>query len=107
MKTLAEQNIYTGTLLMPVLPFITSNRDDIIKIIHETHANREQFIFPCFVLTLCDKQRDYYYLWLVKLFPELKSLYNQTVQNNYVCYPTYYTLHPSTFVKECNKLGIK
>lgn len=107
MKSLADQGIYTGTLLMPVLPFITDNRDNIIQIIHETHAHGGKFIFPWLALTLRDKQKDYFYHWLVKLFPNMKSLYNQTFQNNYVCYPPNYTLLQSTFIKECNKLGIK
>lgn len=107
MKALAENGIYTGTLLMPVLPFITDNCANIVKIIHETHAHGGKFIFPWFALTLRDQQRDYYYLWLEKLFPQLKSLYSQTFQNNYVCFPPNYELLRSTFVTECNKLGIK
>lgn len=107
MEKLAQQGIYTGTVLMPVLPFITDNIDNITKIIHETHSHGGQFIFPWFTLSLRDSQREYYHLWLEKLFPEQRQIYSHTYQNHYLLYSPNYKILQTVFIKECNKLGIK
>lgn len=44
-KELSDNNIYTGVLLMPLLPFINDNEDNIKNIIRKVHECGGKFIF--------------------------------------------------------------
>ncbi|MBN5218044.1 SPL family radical SAM protein [Serratia ureilytica] len=107
MKVLSEQGIYTGTIMMPVIPFITSDKDNIMSIIQKTYASGGKFIYPWFALSLRDSQRHYFYQWLEKIFPGLKNTYQNTYKNNYLCYPRNHEILQDLFITECEKLGIK
>lgn len=74
-KVLTEQGIYAGILLMPVLPFIEDNEENIVGIIQRAHASGAKFIYPAFGMTLRQNQRDWYYHKLDEYFPGLKEQY--------------------------------
>jgi DNA repair photolyase len=85
MGALARQGIYTGVLMMPVLPFLTDNRANIVNIVEKAHANGAQFIIPWIGMSLRDRQRDYYYEHLAKNTPGLVKQYQRTYGNRYNC----------------------
>ena len=84
-KKLTEQGIFAGILLMPVLPFLEDNEENISSIINYAHKNGAKFIYPAFGVTLRLNQRDWYYSKLDEQFPGLKQKYIQQFGNTYDC----------------------
>ncbi|HEX9062445.1 MAG TPA: radical SAM protein, partial [Clostridia bacterium] len=84
-KKLSEEGIFTGILLMPVLPFIEDTSENITSIIELAHENGAKFIYPAFGVTLRQNQREWYYKKLDELFPRLKDDYIKSFGSAYEC----------------------
>lgn len=83
MKTLAERGIHTGVLLMPVLPFIEDQPENIRSIAQLAAEHGASYILPSFGMTLRDRQREYFFGKLDQFFPGLKQTYVQHFGENY------------------------
>ncbi len=83
LQQLAAHNILTGITLMPVLPFIEDTEDNIAAIIARAHDSGATYILPAFGVTLRDRQRDYYYAKLDRLFPGLRPRYERAFGQRY------------------------
>ncbi|HDQ71077.1 MAG TPA: radical SAM protein [Chloroflexi bacterium] len=83
MRTLANRGIQTGVTLMPVLPFIEDNEENVIQIVEQAHAHGASYVIPCFGMTLRDRQRVYYYRRLDELFPGLRARYERRFGENW------------------------
>jgi DNA repair photolyase len=83
MQQLAAHNILTGVTLMPVLPFIEDTEDNIAAIITRARDSGARYILPAFAVTLRDRQRDYYYAKLDRLFPGLRPRYEHAFGQHY------------------------
>ena len=88
MKELSDNGIYTGVILMPVLPFIEDNENDVKKALLAFHEHGAQYVLPSFGMTLRDRQRDYYYRKLNELFPGtgLVNKYRREFGDRYSCW---------------------
>ena len=108
MKKLSAAGLYTGILLMPVLPFIEDNRDNIGEIIRRAEEAGARFIYPAFGMTLRGNQRVWYYQKLDELFPGEGLI--EAYQKNYGEY--YECISPNArklweyFSEECRKRQI-
>lgn len=105
-KKLKDAGIYTGVLMMPLLPFINDTKDNIDKIINQAYKSMANFIYPMFGVTLRANQRFYYYTKLRENFPNLVSKYQNLYGDKYVCNSPNYKSLQSYFEKKCSKLGI-
>ena len=105
-KKLKDAGIYTGVLMMPLLPFINDTKDNIDKIINQAYKSMANFIYPMFGVTLRSNQRFYYYTKLRENFPNLVSKYQNLYGNKYVCNSPNYKSLQAYFEKKCSKLGI-
>ncbi|MDV4152291.1 radical SAM protein [Clostridium sp. AL.422] len=105
-KKLSQEGIYTGILLMPILPFINDNEENIINIVRSAKENGAKFIFPAFGVTLRSNQRDYFFNMLDKSFPRLKERYIKSFGNNYMCNSPNARRLYNIFAHECNRLGL-
>jgi len=105
-KRLAENNIYAGILMMPVLPFISDSPENILSIVSLASENGAKFIFPGFGMTLRAGQREYYYQSLDILYPGLKERYMQTFGASYECVLPWYSKLKKLFSEECHRKGI-
>ena len=85
LQTLADNGIFCGVLLMPVLPYITDSTDNIQAIVEKTASSHANFIYPGLGMTLRDRQRTYYYEKLDELFPGMKEQYKKRFGNQYSC----------------------
>jgi len=85
MKTLAQAGIPVGVSLMPVLPFIEDNPENITEIVELAAENGASFIVPWFGMSLRDRQRAYFYEQLDRLFPGLRQQYEQRFGERYSC----------------------
>ncbi len=83
MQELAAHDILTGVTLMPVLPFIEDTEDNIRAIITRAHDSGARYVLPAFGVTLRDRQRDYYYAKLDRLFPGLRPKYERAFGQRY------------------------
>lgn len=106
LKELARHGIHTCILLMPVLPFLEDNDENIGGIVHRARESGVNFIFPGFGVTLRQNQRDWYYQKLDAHFPGLKHRYIQLYGNTYDCHsPRAKELH-ELFRRECKRCGL-
>lgn len=105
MKELASAGLFVGTLLTPIIPFITDSEDNIRNVIRLSAENGAKFVFSMGGVTLRENQRDYFFKQLDKLFPGLREKYIITYGNNYFCYPVNKNLK-NVFIEECEKYGL-
>ena len=105
MKNLSDNGLFVGTLLTPIIPFITDSEENIRNVIKLSAKNGAKFVFSMGGVTLRENQREYFYEQLDKTFPGLKEKYIKTYGNNYFCYPLNNNLE-SIFKEECKKYGL-
>ena len=86
-EKLAGAGLYTGILLMPVLPFIEDSRENVGEIIRKAKDAGARFIYPAFGMTLWGNQRAWYYRKLDELFPGegLAEAYRKRYGDYYEC----------------------
>ena len=105
MKQLSQQGLFVGTLLTPIIPFITDSEENIKNVIRLSAENGAKFVYSIGGVTLRENQREYFYEQLDKIFPNLKEKYIKTYGNNYFCYPLNKNLG-KVFKEECEKYGL-
>lgn len=105
-KALAEAGIFTGVLMMPVLPFIADNEENIKSIVVEAAASGARFIYPAIGMTLRENQREWYFEKLDQYFPGTKEKYIQHYGNQYECKSIDFVKLRRLFVKECERYGL-
>ena len=106
MSELAAHDILTGVTLMPVLPFIEDNIENIRSIVERAQQNGASYIIPSFGMTLRDRQRDYYYNKLDRSFPGLRGQYERRFGNQYYCPANNSTSLEDEFRDLCENYGI-
>lgn len=84
-KELSSRGIFTGILLMPVLPFIEDEPENVSGIIERAARSGAKFIYPAFGVTLRQNQRDYFFGKLDEAFPGVKQQYIRQYGNSYRC----------------------
>lgn len=106
LHALRQAGLYAGILLMPVLPFIEDNQENIGAIISLATQAGANFIYPAFGMTLRQGQREYYYAQLDARFPGLRGRYVRQFGAQYECAsPRAKTLW-QFFKKQCDAAGI-
>jgi DNA repair photolyase len=85
MRTLADNGLFTGVLLMPVLPFIMDDPAQIQTVAEQARLHGARYIIPWFGMSLRDRQRDYYYRKLDEWSPGLRAKYERTFGSRYTC----------------------
>ncbi len=105
-KQLSEQGIFTGILLMPVLPFITDNEENIRSLTAAASQAGASFIYGGFGVTLRDRQREWYYSCLDSSFPGLSSQYREYFGDSYGCARRETGALEQVFRRECESRGI-
>lgn len=105
MRKLSDKGLFVGTLLTPIIPFITDSEENIKEIIRLSAENGAKFVYSVGGVTLRENQRDYFYKELDKSFLGLKEQYIKTYGNNYFCRPLNEKLE-NIFKDECKKYGL-
>lgn len=106
---LSQRGIFSGILLMPVLPFLEDSEENILQIVRSTAEMGGNFIYPAFGMTLRLNQRDWYFEKLNELFPRenLVEQYISRFGNYYECRSPKAKKLWTIFVKECEKYKIR
>ena len=105
-KELSKNGIYTGILLMPILPFINDSEENIRTIVRKSAECGAKFVFVYgFGVTLRDVQRDYYFNQLKRIFPttNLVQQYIKTYGNRYMNESIHSDYLWKIFEEECEK----
>jgi len=105
-KRLTDNGIFSGVLMMPILPFIEDNEKNIRGIINRARENGAKFIYPAFGVTLRQNQREWFFNKIDKSFPGVKEKYVKTFGNSYECRSLNAKRLLSMTEKECERLGI-
>lgn len=107
-EKLAEAGIFTGLLMMPILPFLEDNSENIMGIVKRAKDCGARFIYPSIGMTTRMNQRDWYYRKLDELFPQqkLSQKYEKQYGNNYVCTSPKAKQLWSEFSNACDNAGI-
>lgn len=86
-KRLRENDIFSGILLMPVLPFLEDSAENVLGVVETAHSAGAGFIYPAFGMTLRANQKIWYFDKLNQLFPEenYPEKYRKAFGNNYQC----------------------
>lgn len=105
-KELSKAGIFCGVQLTPILPFINDTVENIRSIVKMAFENGAKFVFPSFLVTLRDNQREHYYQTLDKIFPDLKDKYIKRYGTRYICAPANLKKLNETLIKECVKYNL-
>jgi DNA repair photolyase len=85
MRKLSDAGIETRVALMPTLPFIEDDWENVSAIITEAKRQGARTVIPWFGMTMRDRQRAHYYRCLDGAFPGLRILYEKTYGESYAC----------------------
>jgi len=106
METLAEHGSLTGVVMMPVLPFLEDNIENITALVSKAHQSGAAYIIPSFGVSLRSGSRDYYYEKLDKHFPGVRESYKQRYGNMYNCPANNIDQLREVFTELCNQYGL-
>jgi len=76
MKALSNNKIFTGTVVMPILPFICDSEDNIKNLVKKTRDNGGKYVLDA-GLTLWGYCRTHFYKFLRRYDPKLVSKYDK------------------------------
>lgn len=105
---LAERGLFTGILLMPVLPFLEDTAENIRQIVKQAKRANVRFIYPAFGMTLRKNQREWYYQKLEECFPgqNLAQRYARAYGSRYECRSPNARELWNIFARDCDEAGI-
>ena len=106
MRVLADHGILTGVTMMPILPFIEDDVENITAILEQAHEHGAAYFIPWFGMSLRDRQRVYYYRKLDALFPGLRQRYERTYGDSYHCAAPNADRLAEMFHELCSRYGI-
>jgi DNA repair photolyase len=103
---LSSHGVLAGVTMMPVLPFIEDNADNIRGIVQRAAASGAQYIIPSFGMSLRDRQRTYYYEKLDEYFPGVRDKYEKKFGHEYHAQANSAHQLGQIFREECDRNSI-
>jgi DNA repair photolyase len=107
MKALADRGVRVGVSLMPVLPFIEDNWENIRQIVYLARENGAGHILAAFGMTQRKGQQEYYYRKLDELFPGVREKHQRRFGNQYECSANHANELRSQFLRLCEQVGME
>jgi DNA repair photolyase len=84
-RQLSKAGIYTGVMLMPLLPFINDTWEEVEELIYRSKEVGAGYLLFCSGMTLRKGSREYFYEKLDLHFQRIKEKYILTFGENYTC----------------------
>lgn len=106
MAELAKEGLFTGLLLMPVLPGLTDNRENLSRLLRQTAEAGGRFCYCWPGLTMREGQREYFYQALEREFPGLREKYEKRYGTRYRCTVPGASRLYAWVQEECSRLGL-
>jgi len=107
LKTLSENGVYAGVLMMPVLPFIEDSEENIVSIVRKAKESGARFVYAALGMTLRAGNREHYYENLDRHFPGIKEKYMQKYGERYTCTAPKVKKLWDIFTAECRKQELR
>ena len=87
LEQLSRAGLFTGVLMMPILPFIEDNADNLRTIVDRAADAGARFLYPALGITCRSGQREYFYQKLEEHFPGegLPERYRHQYGERYSC----------------------
>lgn len=87
LERLSGAGLFTGVLLMPVLPFLEDSVEGVLAVVEGAARAGAKFIYPAFGVTMRQGQREYFLDGLERAFPGqgLKERYLRQFGDRYEC----------------------
>lgn len=105
-RRLAEAGIFTGVLLMPVLPFLEDSADSVLAVTEAAARAGARFVYPAFGVTMRTGQREYFLQRLSEISPDLPGRYLRQYGDRYECPSPRAKALWEAFSRRCRKLGM-
>lgn len=105
-EALAKNGIFTGVLLMPVLPYITDTPENIRNIVRAAAQSGARFIYAAMGMTMRQGQREYFFGELDSGFPGLREKYQRRFGLDYECPSPRAAELWELFKRECADAGL-
>lgn len=105
-EKLAKEGIYSGVLMMPLLPYITDTEENVLQIVRKAKDVGARFVYGGMGLTMRDGQREYLYQKLDEHYPGLKEKYIKNYGYRYQCSSPKAKKLYYLMANECEKLGL-
>jgi DNA repair photolyase len=84
-RQLSKAGIYTGVMLMPLLPFINDTWEEVEELIHRSKEAGAKYLLFWPGMTLRKGSREYFYDKLDVNFPGMKEKYISNFGEKYTC----------------------
>ncbi len=86
-KELSAAGLFTGILLMPVLPFLEDSRENVLSVVDRAADAGARFIYAAMGMTMRPGQREFYLAALERAFPGrgLRERYLRQYGDRYEC----------------------
>jgi DNA repair photolyase len=104
MQKLSERGIFTGTIFMPILPFLYDTEDQIEKVIKKTRENGGKYVLEG-GLTLAGQCKTYFYKALEAYDSNLIPKYDELFSNPQLMAQEIARIH-RVVVENCQKQGL-
>ena len=101
MRKLAENEILTGTVFMPILPFVYDSEENIEAVVKKTKENGGQYVLEG-GLTLWGHSKTFYYESLKKYNSRLISKYDELYRNQNM-FAQHMAINHNLVLKYCQK----
>ncbi len=108
LRALSRAGVYTGVLLMPVLPFLEDGEENIRAVAERAAECGARFVYPFFGVTLRQNQREYYFDRLEEAFPGagLAARYRRQYGSEYSCRSPRIRALRQAFEETCGRCGL-
>jgi len=104
---LSDKGLFCGVLVVPLIPYITDNAENILAILAKAKDAGAKFVYTYMGMTLRQGNREYFYDNLDRSFPGVKEKYIKRYGNRYSCSASNYKKLWSVFTDECQRLGLR
>lgn len=105
-EKLRSHGVFAGILLMPVLPFIEDNEQNILDIVRRAADCGARFIYANMGVTLRGNQRNWFYDRLDEGFPGVRQRYQSAYGQAYECASPRAQQLYDAFVQACKDAGV-
>ena len=106
LEGLSRRGIFAGVALMPVLPFLEDNVENVLSVVDAASDAGARFVYPAFAVSLRDRQRDYYYEQLDQNFPGVREKYERRYGERYWCTSPAAKELWAAFTERCEERGL-
>ena len=106
LEELAKAGIFSGVLLMPVLPYVEDSAENVLSVVDSAARAGARFVYAAFGVTMRDGQRDYFLGGLDRAFPGMGERYRKKYGSRYYCSSPKAKELWELFSARCRELGL-